>query len=56
MGEPISESKCADLAFYAGDKSCCELVSRFETRLKICKVFQWGLYPDLVYTVIASVD
>ncbi|XP_075288176.1 E3 ubiquitin-protein ligase TTC3 isoform X3 [Opisthocomus hoazin] len=25
MGEPISESKCADLAFYAGDKSCCEL-------------------------------
>lgn len=32
MGEPISESEFAALAFYAGDKSCCELVSRFETR------------------------
>ncbi|XP_072702580.1 E3 ubiquitin-protein ligase TTC3 isoform X3 [Ciconia boyciana] len=25
MGEPISESEFAALAFYAGDKSCCEL-------------------------------
>lgn len=32
MAEPIAESEFAALAFYAGDKSCCELVSRFETR------------------------
>lgn len=32
MGEPLSESEFAALAFSAGYKSCCELVSGFGMR------------------------
>lgn len=54
MGEPISESEFAALAFYAGDKSCCELVSRLGAGWRTCEMLQRDLIPGFIGNLMSS--